>query len=122
MTVSGGDGAAAKPRRARRKLETEASREPGRSTYRSITETAEGGLEIEGQSLWFTDDHDGEYEFARSITPADVALLRVALGIAGDADLIDSLVERFGPLVGLTDRLEQAIQDNKIASSFWNYF
>ena len=122
MTSSGGDGAAAKPRRARRKLETEASREPGRSTYRSITETAEGGLEIEGQSLWSDGDDDGEYEFARSIAPADVALLRVALGIAERGDLIDSLVERFGPLVGLTDRLEQAIQDNKIASSFWNYF
>ena len=119
MTVSGNDGAAAKPRRARRKLETEASSESGRSTYRSITETTEGGLEIEGQSLWFTDDHDGEYEFARSIAPVDVALLRVALGIAGDADLIDSLVELFGPLVGLTNRLEQAIEDNKIASSFW---
>ena len=120
MTASCGDGPAAKPRRARRKLETEASSESGYSTYRSITETAEGGLEIEGQSLWPAGDDDGEYEFARSIAPADVALLRVALGIAGDADLIASLVELFGPLLGLTNRLEQAIQDNKIASSFWS--
>ena len=113
MTASGGDGPAAKPRRARRKLETEASSESGYSTYRSITV-------IEGQSLWPAGDDDGEYEFARSIAPADVALLRVALGIAGDADLIASLVELFGPLLGLTNRLEQAIQDNKIASSFWS--
>jgi hypothetical protein len=120
VTVSGNDGAAAKPKRARRKLETEASSESGYSTYRSITETAEGGLEIEGQSLWPAGDEDGEYEFARSIAPADVALLRVALGITADVDLIASLVELFGPLVGLTDRLEQVIQDNKIASSFWS--
>ena len=117
-----GDGAAAKPERASKELETEATSEPGHSTYRSIKETAEGGLEIEGQSLWSDGDDDGEYEFARSVTPADVVLLRAALGIAEDADLLDSLVELFEPLIGLTRRLEQAIEDNKIASSFWNYF
>ncbi len=80
----------------------------------------DGTLVIEGHDLGsgvsdFWGDGLTEYEFARTLSPAAVAELRLSLGI-GDAPLLEALGSRFQT----TGALEEYLKTNEIETTFWS--
>jgi hypothetical protein len=87
---------------------------------RSVRETADGGLLIEGHDLGdavsrFWGDGLTEYEFARRLDPGGVAELRRMAGL-GDAPLLRAIRDRFAS----TAELERFLKGHGIESTFWS--
>jgi hypothetical protein len=98
------------------------SRDGRDSSHRWVTLHDDGHLSIEGQDLGpKVEAFFGatEYEFARTVAPDGVTRLRELLGVGPGDDLLAALRVRFdGP--GASHRLEEFVQSNGIASSFWS--
>lgn len=89
-------------------------------SWRAVTETAEGGLQITGHDLGPGVSNlfggSSEYEFERRLSPEDTAVLRDRLGIAADADVLATIQDRFDS----TTDLEAFIAAHEIPSEFWS--
>jgi len=88
--------------------------------YRAIHLEDDGSLVIEGQDIGsgvgdFFGGENSEYEFFRTVRPQDVARLR-RLADVGDANLLDSLRDRFDS----TRSLETFLEQHGIESDFWS--
>ncbi|MET0863901.1 MAG: hypothetical protein ABWZ98_06165 [Nakamurella sp.] len=89
-------------------------------TSRTISLDDDGSLVIEGQDLGsgvgdFWGGGFSEYEFARTIRREGVARLKELSGV-GDANVLESLRDRFGS----TRAMETFLEENGIESSFWS--
>ncbi|HWJ80603.1 MAG TPA: hypothetical protein VNS55_00080 [Nocardioides sp.] len=84
---------------------------------RTVTLTAEGGLEIAGHDI----DHGadavyGEYEFERRVSPADTFAVRELVGVAPDGDLLTAIETRFDSTIDL----EVFLAQHGVKSEFWS--
>lgn len=89
------------------------------TVLRAVTLASNGDLVIEGHDLGKgVEDFFGhrEYEFERRLSPPEVARLREVLGIAGDAELLPTIKERFAH----TSELEKLLVEHGIAGQFWS--
>lgn len=90
---------------------------------RSVTLTDDGDLVIEGHDVGrgvgkFFGAESSEYEFVSTVRAADVPAVRRALGLGEDADLLDTLVARYGGQG--TAELERIIKGARIAVKRWS--
>lgn len=89
-------------------------------SWRAVTETADGGLQITGHDLGPGVSNifggSSEYEFERRLSPEATAALRELLGVAPDGDLLVAIEDRFDS----TTDLEAFIAAHEIPSEFWS--
>jgi hypothetical protein len=82
----------------------------------------DGTLVIAGQDIGAIVERffgDREYEFARSVAPEDLPLVRELLGVGAGDDLLDAIATRFTEPGG-SARLERLLADGGVPTRFWS--
>ena len=82
----------------------------------------DGTLVIAGQDIGAIVERffgDREYEFARSVAPEDLPLVRELLGLGTGDDLLDAIAARFSEPGGSAS-LERLLADGGVPTRFWN--